>query len=483
MASGLDTARASPRLPLIVDMDGALLRTDTTFEGLARGLFVKPLSTLLAFTSLLGGRARFKRRIAEVIEIDVESLPVREDFVEHLAQERARGRDIHLVSGSDHKIVERVAQRIGLFDSAHGSADGRNLKGAVKAQFLEERFGEYAYAGDSPADLKVWRRSRGVVLVGASPSTARKARKLAAPVEAEFLDRPAPIRLWLKALRLHQWAKNVLLFIPLLLSGHFADADLLLRCVLGFLILGVTASGTYIINDLSDLAADRRHRTKRNRPFASGALKVYQGLLVGPLLIGCGVVAAYALSPGFAAALLVYLVSTLAYTLWLKAAPFLDVMLLGWLYTLRLLMGVVLANSVSSEWLLTFSMFFFFSMSLAKRHVEVSAASAQGSAIPGRGYEPKDAPLTLAFGVAGTTASLLIMTLYLMEEAFPSGVYGQPVALWLVLPIIGLWTMRIWLLAHRGQLDDDPVTFAVRDRFSIGLGAALAFAFAYAVFG
>ncbi len=478
----VQTTRGHPT-PLVVDMDGALLRTDTTFECFAKGLFAKPGSTLIACFSIFGGRARFKRRIAEVIEIDVDLLPIRENFVAHLAQERARGRRLHLVSGSDHEIVERVARRVGLFDSAQGSAAGRNLKGFVKAQFLDDTFGEYAYAGDSPADLKIWCRARGAVLVGASPSTARKARKLDVPIEAEFLDPPVPAWVWLKALRLRQWSKNLLLFVPLLLSTNFTQLGLFIDCLLGFLILGLTASGTYIINDLSDLTADRRHRSNKNRPFATGVLKVYQGLIVAPALIGGGLIAAYLISPVFAVALFSYLITTLAYSLRLKAIPFLDVMLLAWLYTLRLLMGVALAQSTSSEWLLTFSMTFFFSMSLAKRHVEVSAANSDQKEISGRGYLPADAPLTLAFGVASTVGSLLIMTLYLMEEAFPSNLYGQPAALWLVLPIIGLWTMRIWLLAHRGQLDDDPVAFAVKDRVSLALGGALAFAFSYAVFG
>jgi 4-hydroxybenzoate polyprenyltransferase/phosphoserine phosphatase len=482
VADAVNTGVAA-NYPLVVDMDGALLRTDTTFEGLARALFAKPFTTMLACVSILRGRAAFKRAIASIVQIDVESLPLREDFVVHLKQERARGRHLHLVSGSDHQVVERVAARLGLFESAQGSSSGRNLKGGNKARFLVERFGQFAYAGDSPADLKVWSYAQSAVLAGASPDTARRARKLAIPIEREFLDPPGTTKHWIKTLRLHQWAKNILVFVPLLLSGHFTDVDLVLRCVLGFIILGLTASGTYIVNDLADLASDRRHRSKKHRPFAAGALKVYQGLIVAPVLIGGGLFAAFLLSPAFAAALLGYLVCTLAYSLRLKAIPFLDVMLLAWLYTLRLLMGVALAQSTSSVWLLTFSMMFFFSMSLAKRHVEVAAASPDQDEIAGRGYLPKDAPVTLAFGISSSVASLLIMTLYLMEEAFPSNVYGQPALLWLVLPIVGLWTMRIWLLAHRGELDDDPVAFAVKDKVSIALGGALALAFAVAVFG
>lgn len=291
-----------------------------------------------------------------------------------------------------------------------------------------------------------------------------------------------PLSAWIKALRLHQWAKNVLVFVPLLLSAQFRDPAIILETLLGFVILGMTASGTYIINDIVDVRADRLHRTKKDRPFASGELGVRQGAVVGLLLIVSGLAAAYALSPGFAQVLVVYLAATLAYSLRLKTVAFLDVVLLAWLYTLRLLMGVSLAESTYSPWLLTFSMMFFFSMSLAKRHVEVTADAQEGE-IAGRGYRKSDGPLTLAFGVSSTVASLLIMTLYLMEEAFPSNIYGQPEALWLVVPLIGLWTMRIWLLAHRGELHDDPVAFALTDRVSLAMGALLAATFALAVFG
>ena len=484
----VDSASQSDRTacddpPLIVDMDGALLRTDTTFEALAQGIFTRPTATLFALTALFSGRAAFKRRIAEIAPIDIDVLPLRTEFVDHLAAERRRGRKLHLVSGSDDAVVQKVAKRVGLFDSAQGSTEKRNLKGVAKALLLDERFGAYSYAGDSPADLKVWSRAQGVVLAGASPSTARRARRLGVPIEAEFSDPPVSWRTWAASLRLHQWSKNVLLFVPLLLSGHFRDLQTLLACALGFLLLGLTASGSYILNDLSDLSADRRHRSKRNRPFAAGAIKVYQGLLLAPSLIAASLIGAYVLSPTFAGVLLIYLVCTLTYSLRLKAIPFVDVMMLAWLYTLRLLMGVTLAHTIASEWLLTFSMMFFFSMSLAKRYVEISATDPDQKQIARRGYQPSDAPLTMAFGVSCTVASLLIMTLYLMDEAFPSGVYRQPSALWFVLPVIGLWTMRIWLLADRGELDEDPVSFAVHDRISLALGGALAAAFGYAVFG
>jgi 4-hydroxybenzoate polyprenyltransferase/phosphoserine phosphatase len=477
-APGLRTDAATP---LIVDMDGALIRTDATFEAFAAGLFKRPLSTLAACGLLLRGRAHFKRRVTELAALDVTAFPLREDFVAHLGVQRASGRTLHLVSGSDHEIVQKVADRLAIFESATGSADGRNLKGAEKAKYLRERFTSgFVYAGDSSADLNVWPHARGAILAGASPSVARRCRGMSS-VEAEFGEVRTPMRHWLKALRLHQWSKNVLIFAPLLLSGEFTDVSEIIRCVLGFLLLSIAASGSYIINDLSDLAADRRHATKHARPFASGALPIVQGLTVGPLLIALALGAATFLSPMFAVALGAYLATTLAYSLRLKTIAMLDVVILGWLYTLRLIMGSLLLGSAFSPWLLTFAMVFFSSMSLAKRYVEIAAPGAKG-AIAGRGYRAEDAPLALAFGVSGSVAATLILVLYLVDEAFPSSVYGAPGWLWATPALVTLWTMRIWLLAHRGELEADPVTFAVRDPISLSLGALLGAAFAIAVF-
>lgn len=467
--------------PLIVDMDGALIRTDATFEAFAAGLFKRPFSTLAACALLLRGRAHFKRRITEIAMLDVSALPLREDFVAHLGAERANGRVLHLVSGSDHEIVQKVAARLDLFESATGSANGRNLKGAEKAKYLREMFADgFVYAGDSSADLNVWPHARAAILAGASPGVARRARGQWS-VEAEFSETRTPLRHWFKALRLHQWTKNVLIFAPLLLSGQFTNLNEVLQCVLGFFLLSIAASGSYVINDLSDLAADRGHSSKRKRPFASGALPIAQGLLIAPLLIVGALAAAIFVAPMFAVALAAYLVTTLAYSLRLKSIALFDVVILGWLYTLRLIMGSLLLGMAFSPWLLTFAMVFFSSMSLAKRYVETTAQGAKG-AIAGRGYRAEDAPLALAFGVSGSVAATLILILYLVDEAFPSSVYSSPQWLWATPVLVTVWTMRIWLLAHRGELDADPVTFAVRDPISLAFGALLACAFALAVF-
>jgi 4-hydroxybenzoate polyprenyltransferase len=476
-----------PQTPLVVDMDGALLRTDTLFEGLVSGLARRPLATLAAMTQLARGRARLKSALNAVGEIDVESLPIREDLIDYLKAEHAKGRPIHLVTAADQLIADRVSARIGLFDSAQGS-DGRvNLKGARKLAVLKTRFPDgFTYAGDSVADLSVWAGAAGVVLVGVNPRVAARARSLGKPVEAAFLDSDrsfsSDIKAWGKLLRLHQWAKNLLLFAPLFLAHLSLSPRAWAVTISAFFVVGLVASGTYILNDLADLSADRRHATKRDRPLASGRVPIQTAIVLAPLLILAGLTSAIAIGAGFAAVLAGYLATTLSYSLLFKRTPMLDVFLLGGLYTLRIVMGTIALGVAFSPWLLTFSFFFFFSLSVAKRQVEIVKAPGIEGSIRGRGYRKSDAPLILAFGVASTVASLLILVLYLMEEAFPSGTYPSPQWLWAAPLLTGLWTLRIWLLAHRGELDDDPVIFAVRDRVSIGLAVVLGAAFLASLF-
>lgn len=469
--------------PLAVDMDGTLLCTDVLMEGIAAGFAAKPLSTLCALPLALLGRARLKRRIAELTpDLDVETLPVNDALLARLEGERANGRSLHLVTAADRLVAERVAARFGLFDSIEAS-DGRlNLKGSRKLAALKARFPDgFAYAGDSRADLQVWREAQGAVFAGWKRDVAARLQASGVPVEAAFETEGPGWRAWRKALRLHQWSKNLLLFAPLMLAHLYFEPRAWIIAGLAFLLMGLTASGTYLVNDLTDLAADRRQDTKRKRPFAAGVLPVAHGLAAAPALILAGLAGGFALSQAFGVMLCCYVGLTLAYSFALKRAALIDVFALGGLYTLRLVMGAFALGVPITEWLLTFAYFFFFSLSLAKRQGELVRALAQGRPRPpGRGYAATDAPLTLTFGVASAAASILILVLYLVQTAFPSGAYPQPEWMWAAPLFVSLWVMRIWLLAHRGELHDDPVSFAVRDPTSLGLGALLAMAFVFA---
>ncbi|MGE0829367.1 MAG: UbiA family prenyltransferase [Hyphomonadaceae bacterium] len=475
-------AEAARLTPLAVDMDHTLIRTDLLMEGMAAALFHRPLGFFAALPQLLRGRPAFKRAIAAIAPIDAECLPLREDVVAMLREERAKGRELHLVTAADEQAARIVALRVGVFQSVIGSGDGRNLKGRTKRRALEERFPEgFAYAGDSSADLAVWKGAQSAVLVGASPRVANEVRRNGPPIEAEFPRTRGNPRAWLKALRPHQWVKNVLIFAPLLLAHAFTQPDAVLSALIGFALLCVAASSGYIINDLADLDSDRRHATKRRRPFASGAASVGKGLILAPIALIAACAGAFALSIGFGAALLVYVATTFAYSMGLKRIALLDTAVLGALYTLRIIMGAEAAHVAHSQWLLTFAMFFFVSLSLAKRHVEVMRlAERSAKSAAGRNYHAEDWPLTLALGASAAAAAVLILVLYLVEEAFAANFYPAPVFLWAA-PIIGALALgRIWLKAHRKQLDDDPAAFAVKDPVMIGLGATLVCAFALA---
>jgi 4-hydroxybenzoate polyprenyltransferase len=415
-------------------------------------------------------------------------LPYRQALLDYLTLQKGLGRPLHLASAADRRVAQAVADHLGLFESVQGSEGAHNLKGANKAERLAQRFpGGFAYVGDHAADLKVWAVAGAVILAGARPAVARKARALGKPIEAEFPLAPsglaAKLKVWRKALRLHQWAKNVLVFVPLLLAHRYRDLHADLLALTAFVAMGLVASATYLINDLSDLAADRRHAKKRRRPFASGDLPIPTGVaaVVGLLAAGFGL--ALAISPLLAMGLAAYAVLTLAYTFRLKRLALLDVATLGLLYTLRIVIGAEVIHAPLSIWLSTFSMFFFFSISLAKRYAEIFALSARASSGPiaGRGYRADDGPAVLALGVGASTASVLIIVIYLTDEAFPSGIYHHPNWLWVAPFVLMLWVGRVWLLAGRGELDEDPVAFALRDRFSWGLAAPLLLAFARAV--
>lgn len=472
-------------LPLVVDLDGTLIKTDSLVEMLVASLLRKPLSIFSTCLALLRGRSAMKSRLAALGLSNGDTLPLREDLLAFLKAEKEAGRELHLASAADHSIATRIAERLGIFASAEGSKDGVNLKGRHKLARLKARFPEgFAYAGNGRSDLHVWKGAASVILVAASPATRRAALQLGAPIEREFPGEAISPRDWIAAARLHQWAKNLLLFVPLLLAHRYFDPAALLKVALGFLAMGLVASGTYLLNDLSDLEADRLHDTKRLRPIARGAIGAGSALAAAFLLIGSGLFGACVLALPFGGLVAAYVVLTTAYSLHFKKVPMFDVFVLGTLYTLRIFMGMVLIKVPPSPWLLVFALFFFFSLSMAKRHVEIIRAgrtSPRDELIKGRGYKPSDAPLSLVFGVAANLAAILILFLYVVNDAYPVGAYRDPGWLWLIGFFIFLWTARIWLLSHRGELDDDPVAFAIRDPLSWLLGAIVLGLFGLAV--
>ncbi len=471
-------------IPLVLDLDGALLRTDILYETFAAYVRGNPLRVFRVAGWLLRGRAYLKQRLAEVAHLDVDGLPATEELVSFAAREAAHGREIHLATATDALIAHRVARRFPFISGVFASDGSTNLKAAAKAEVLTKAFpGGFAYAGDSLADVPVWQAAAKSYVVNPTPAVLRAARRVREP--ERVFERPrAGLRFAARVLRLHQWAKNGLVFAPLMLGGLVFDAAAWAYAGAGFIALSLLASSTYLLNDLFDLADDRRHWSKRDRPLASGRLKIAQALA----LIPAGMIAAFAIGaaigPAAVAFLAAYLGLTLAYSFRLKRIELLDAAVLAGLFTLRLGFGAVLAGVVLSPWLLVFSMFLFLSLSFAKRHVEVTRMEARGHAeAAGRGYKAGDAPIIAMIGAASGLAAVQVMVMYVMSEAYRAGAYAAPMLLWAVPPVLFLWIARIWLLAQRGEMDDDPVAFAVKDGPSLLLGGILGAVFLAAMFG
>lgn len=450
---------------LVADLDGTLCRTDTLQEGLL-ALVARAPGMLLKLPGWLAeGRAGLKARVAEAGLIDAATLPLNEDVLAALRAARAEGRRTALVSAADARQVAAVAEATGLFDEAHGTTGGENLKGAAKAAFLTERFGEkgFDYIGDARADLAVWAAARKAITVGASPALARAAG--AANPDVTHISPPRSRgRAMLRAMRPHQWSKNVLLFLPLL-AAH--DVSRFLPTLMGFVAFCLVASAVYIINDLLDLPADRAHPRKRLRPFAAGDLTGLQGAGLTAGLLAGGLVAGLMVGNlTFLAVLAVYFAATFAYSLWLKRKLIVDVITLAGLYTVRVVAGGAAASVTLSPWLLGFAMFLFLALAAVKRQAELTDQIATGRASAGRAYEPDDLPILRGLALSAGNAAVLVLALYISSDAV-QGLYGQPAALWLICPLLLYWVLRMVMQTHRGRMTDDPIVYAATDRVSL----------------
>ncbi len=457
---------------LVVDLDGTLLRSDVLQESfwsaLARHWWT-PLAAVRALAA--GGRPGLKRRLAELGPVRPSRLPYDEGVLALVQRWRAEGGRTALVTAADAALARQVATHVDLFDEVHGSTPGRNLKGTVKAAFLAERFGPqgYVYVGDAPADMPVWQGAAEAVTVTPSP-------RLRARVEAAMAasggravthlpsEAPGPAT-WLRALRPHQWAKNLLVFLPML-AAHQLDAITLGQSALAFVAFSLIASAIYLLNDLLDLDADRAHPRKRARPFASGALSLAQGGLAAPVLLLAGLGCAALLGLEFLAVMLGYVIVTSAYSLSLKRRLVVDICVLAGLYTLRIFAGGAATGIPLSVWLLAFSIFLFFSLAAVKRQAELVDGAASGrSAAPGRGYQIEDLPIVAGMAIAAGYVSVLVMALYLTSPEVKA-LYAAPELLWGICLVLLYWISRVVMLTHRGRMHDDPVVFALRDPVS-----------------
>lgn len=474
---------------LCVDLDGTLVKSDTLVDSLCAMAHTNPWQLVRLPFWLLGGRAAFKRQVAACAPLDVEHLPYNTGLIAYLREEAAAGRPMVLATGADEQLARRVADHVGIFKQVLGSDGVTNLTGGRKLRSLQQRFGErgFDYIGNSATDIPLLVEA-GTAMV-ANPTWLLRSRlaadvtmqKNANPVQT-FRDQRSAGPSILRAIRVHQWAKNVLLFLPLLLA-HDVHWHSLFLCAIAFASFCCMASATYIVNDLLDIEADRRHPEKRHRPFAAGDLSPITGVLLSLVLFGFSVGLAVGMLPmAFVHWLALYCVATLSYSLYLKRKVLVDVLLLSALYTLRILAGAAAVAVAVSPWLAGFAIFFFLSLALVKRFSELENLRAR-DAVPenGRGYWVADLEQLRSFGTASAYASIVIFALYINNPDVGL-LYHHPHRLWLMTPVLIWWLSRVWLHASRGEMQEDPVVFALTDRSSLVAGVAtLLIAFSAAI--
>lgn len=468
-------------IPLIIDLDGTLVRGDYLHESLVFILFHHPLQLIDVIKSIKSGRAALKKKTTDVMTSESSALVYREQILMLASQAKESGRKVYLVTAADHSIAESVQNHLGCFDGVKGSDSGINLKGHDKLSWLHHQFPQgFIYAGDSSADLPIWLESKLAILVGSGAKYAEKLRNADVVVEVIDDKKINSLHDWISELRVHQWTKNLLIFIPLFL-GHIAnDFQAVIRTGEAFILFSLIASGTYILNDLVDLVADRGHPTKRFRPIAAGRIPISSALVASLFLISMGSVGCVILGFQFSFFVGIYLCLTLTYSFYLKKLPIVDVGVIGCLFTLRVLMGSAANGLPISIWLTSFSICFFYSLSMAKRHVEVMRTGTKNlEIVRGRGYLANDWPITLTSGLGTAICSIIIMMLFVAESA-PQN-YHTPSWLYVAPACVFLWVQRIWLLSHRMELDDDPVNFALRDKISYFLGAIIICSFMLAL--
>lgn len=454
-------------IPLCVDLDGTLIATDTLHESLLLLGRESPVSLASAIKWIKTGKAAFKQQIAARVLPNAATLPYRSEVLTWLQQQRAEGRSLVLVTAADQRIAHEVASHLNLFDAVIASDGTHNLSGETKRRALVERYGEkgFDYAGNDHCDLAVWRAARRAVVVGSTDIVA-KAKKLT-EVEQAFITSPASIAVWLKALRIHQWLKNVLVFLPALLAHRIMEPEVVLDSLQAFMAFCLCASTVYMVNDLLDLESDRLHPRKRLRPFAAGTLPTAMGVIAVPPLLLATVLLALSTTLKFCLVLASYYVLTWLYSLQLKRIALLDVMALATLYTIRIIGGAAATRIPLSFWLLAFSVFIFLSLGFVKRYTELHDMAQSGRiTAPGRGYSANDLPLMLSLGTAAGYCTVVVTALYI-NSPDSQALYAYSKPLWLICPMLLFWISRVWLLTTRGEMHDDPLVFALRDRVSL----------------
>ncbi|WP_298931431.1 UbiA family prenyltransferase [uncultured Ramlibacter sp.] len=476
----LQPPQEAPAVPLVVDLDGTLLKTDLLAETASAFVLRSPWRAWQLLAWLAQGRSHLKAQLAQQAPPEVATLPYNEELLVWLRDQKQRGRRIILATGSHRLLAERVASHLQLFDQVLATEGAANLKAEAKRDALVDLYGKggFDYVGNDRADLPVWQsaaQAHVVCRLSQPPACIAVADNLGRTIGTAAPHAAAAL---LQAMRPHQWLKNLLLLLPLFTAHAYGNPVSVLQALLAFLAFSLAASGVYLLNDLSDIAADRHHPSKRMRPFAAGSLAIVHGWVAWPSLLAAALALCWLLPPSFGLALGVYVALTTAYSLRLKQIPVLDVLTLASLYTLRVVAGAAAIGVPLSFWLLAFSMFMFVSLAFMKRYSELEAirSTSEPQALRGRGYKPTDFELVASLGSTAGQVAILVLALYI-QDATTAALYAEPRFIWLACPLLLYWVSRAWLITHRGQMHDDPVIFALKDRPSWAILGLVALAF------
>ena len=481
-SSEREDVSAKKQKPLCVDLDGSLLRSDLLFESFLLAFKRNPIILFLIPIWLFRGRNILKLELAARVNMQYGILPYNEELLSFIKAERSAGRLCYLVSASASSLVEGVANYLRCFDGAYGSDRSRNLKGKHKQSFLIEMFETegYDYVGDCSADLPIWQSASKSYLV-TDGTQVRNSIEKGMEFQQVFRTMKPTVQTYFRAIRVHQWVKNLLLFVPPIMAHSSLSGTLLRDVLVAFFVFSFCASAVYLLNDLVDLDADRVHPSKSKRPLAAGDIPISHGLILSPLMFCSAVVASFWFLPAkFMFILLAYIVLTTLYSFYLKSIAIVDIVLLASLYTVRVLAGGAAVAVPVSEWLLGFSMFIFLSLACVKRYAELlTLTKSNREVIHGRGYRRGDEQVIGWLGTSSGYLSVLVLALYINSEQVVA-LYGHSEYLWFVCPVVLFWISRIWLLVHREELHEDPIVFALRDSVSYvaGLIAALIIIFA-----
>lgn len=454
-------------VPLCVDLDGTLIRSDLLHESLLALLRRNPFYALLLPLWVMRGRAYLKRQIAHRVRINPASLPFNEEFVQFLSEEKKIGRRLILTTASDILLAREIAGFLGLFDDVLGSDGKINLKGEAKRDAIQEMMGGggYDYAGDSLNDMPVWEAARNGVVV--RPSRSLLARVQSATVLHRVFDEKPPLApLLLAALRPYRWVKNLLIFLPFVASLEIARSGLPVSALLAFIAFSLCASGVYVLNDLLDLTEDRAHPARRLRPFASGELQlIWAPVLMAALLGGSAAITLFLPEP-FQGAILLYFSLATAYSAYFKKILLVDIFFLAGIYMIRVLAGHAVGGFTISPWMISFSIFLLFSLALLRRHGELHFLRERLRMTPqGDNYQTHDVEPLAGIGIASGLLSTLVIALYAGSPA-AAALYERPQALYFVCAAILYWISRLWIIASRGRIEGDPLVFAVKDQAS-----------------